>query len=76
MNWWYLMMGQVFEKEDRPVSAGEVAKFAGYSINTARKYLELLKENGVVGRTLRVLQNGVKAKYYYPYTEEEVLENS
>lgn len=48
----------------RPVSAGELAKYAGVSRNTAKKYLEMTVREGLASRVTAEHFNGMVATGY------------
>lgn len=53
-------------KDTPTASAGEVGKSVGQSRNTAKKYLTMLVQEGVVGWQEHEYKNGMPMIRYYP----------
>lgn len=61
LNYWWDKLYQCVREYQRDVTAGELARYAGVSRNTAQKYLKHLKKHGTATET-RVRHNRAQKK--------------
>jgi len=65
LDFYWIKLSELAGMQDNPATAGEFARRLGISVNTARKYLERMCDEGAVGRVTSHHGN-VTVRRYYP----------
>ncbi len=64
LNFWHAKLSEIQCEVGRPVSAGEVARYVGQNIGTAKRYLKRLVGEGVVIENDVLYPNKIEGKNY------------
>lgn len=64
LQFWYTKLSELECDQGGAVSSGELARYVGQSIGTAKRYLNRLVGEGAAGYTTVVFPNGVEGKKY------------
>jgi len=64
LNFWYAKLAEIDGNGKTAVSSGELARYVGMNIGTAKRYLNRLVGEGAVAYTTVVFPNGVEGKKY------------
>lgn len=65
LDFYWIKLAELSGIQDNPATAGEFARRLGISVNTARKYLERMCDEGAVGR-VKSHHGNITVTRYYP----------
>lgn len=64
LNFWYAKLSEIDGNGKTAVSSGELARYVGMNIGTAKRYLNRLVGEGAVVFTTVTFPNGTEGKKY------------